>query len=374
MWITFSLRVVLLFFWYPADSIGLNEMFCMRKTTISVTTGHPDKVCDQIADGLLDEYLRRDPLARVTLRVLGSHGLFMIAGEVDSSADFDIASLTQKIYREIGYLDEVEVFVNVEKLVLSPAQKFLPRIPLTVTGYATSETRERLPSALVFAHAIARRLDDLRATDPAFAWLCPEGLVEVAYDRGHLVGVDVLTAHAEEIALKDVQSAIFERVVSPIIGSQQAPVTVNAFGPMVQGGFALCSGMSGQRPGVDLYGGLIPHADIAISGKDPYATERGGTYLARLAARTLVEQGLASNALVHVTYAPGRAEPVHIEALGTGEKSRGAKMDLSAIVKQSFDFRSEAIVERLSLAQPLYRTLAAYGHVGRFGCAWEEVK
>lgn len=346
----------------------------MRKTAISLTTGHPDKVCDQIADGVLDEYLRRDPNARVALRVLGSHGLFMIAGEVDSTADFDIATLARQIYHEIGYADEPEVFVNVEKPSLLETQRFLPRHPMTVTGYATRETRERLPSALVFAHAIARRLDDLRATDPAFSWLRPDGIVEVAYEHGHLAGVDVLASHAEEIAVKDVQSAIFERVVAPIIGSQHAPVTVNALGAMTRPGFEALSGQSGQRPGVDLYGGLIPHADMALSGKDPYHPERGGSYLARLAARTLVEEGLASSVLVHATYAPGRAEPVHVEAFGTADKSRGAKMDLSAVVKQTFDFRPEAIVERLSLARPLYRTLAAYGHVGRFGCAWEEMR
>lgn len=344
----------------------------MRKAAEAVTAGHPDKVCDQIADAIVDEYLRRDPEARVNVSVLGSRGMLVVGGEVRSKADFDVAALAKQTYADIGYADEPEVFANVD-VADEPARG--PRLPVdacVVNGYATRETREMLPRAFVFANNMARRLDDLRRANPEFSWLLPDGKVQVIAERERVVCVTVQAAHAPNIAPNDVRTAILERVVSPTVGEEGVQLYINPLGAFVNAGFAAASGMSGRKTAADTYGGLIPHGDSALSGKDPGRAERAGLYLARLAARWLVEQGLASSALVTAAYSPGRAEPAHLEASGVSEKSRGSKMDYTNLVRAQFDFRPDAIVERLGLLKPTYRAAAAYGHFGRPGFAWEE--
>ena len=344
----------------------------MYKTVESVTQGHPDKVCDQIADAIVDEYLRRDEGSRVDINVLGSHGMMMIGGEVNSKADFDIGGLAQKVYNEIGYKDDLEVFVNVEdqseemKLASKGASD-----NVVVNGYATRETREMLPRPVVYAHTLARRLDDLRRTDPSFNWLKPDGKVQIMMEKDEVRGVTILAAHQVSIKDKEVQTALLERVVMPVIGEGGAKIFINPIGPFTICGFRADSGANGRKQAVDTYGGLIPHGDSAFSGKDPGRASRAGAYMARFAARYIVEQGLASSALVNAVYTLGKATPVQIQAVGMGERSRGSKMDLTNLLKEKFDFRLDAIVERLSLNMPMYRGTAAYGHFGREGLPWE---
>lgn len=344
----------------------------MLKTVESVTIGQPDKVCDQIADAIVDEYIRRDPFARMDLQVLGSHGMLMIGGEVQSSADFDVGALAKKVYQEIGYPDDMEVFAN-----LAPSSEEMQRVKsgvmdmAVVNGYATNETRERLPRAVVFAHTLARRLDDLRKTDPSFSWMKPDGKVQVAMHGDRVEAVTVLCGHHVSINERDVRTAILERVIIPFVGEEGIQIYINPIGPFTICGFRADSGASGRKCSVDTYGGLIPHGDKSISGKDPMRVERAGAYLARLAAGTLVNEGLCATALVNVVYTMGRPEPIHVHAMGMGEKSRGAKMDLTTVIKQQFDFRPEAIVERLNLRQPIYQRTAYYGCFGREGLPWE---
>jgi len=346
----------------------------MRKAVESTTTGQPDKVCDQIADAIVDEYLRRDRDARLDLRVLGSHGMLMIGGEVDSAADFDVAELARQVYREIGYLDEIEVFANVERG--SEDMRRMPRgasmDTVVVNGYATRETREMLPLPLVMAHTMARRLDDLRRNDLQFQWLQPDGKVQVLMEKDRVTAVTMLVSHAPQIDLRDVQNAMIDRVIAPLAGEHGVQLHINAAGPFTAFGFQADSGISGHKTHVDTYGGLIPHGDHALCGKDPLKAERAGAYMARFAARHLVEQGLVSSALVNVVYTLGRAEPIHVHAVGTPEKSRGAKLDLTEIIKQRFDFRPEAIAERLDLRTPRYREAACFGQIGRAGFPWED--
>ncbi len=344
----------------------------MKKTVESVTQGHPDKVCDQIADAIVDEYLRRDPQAQVDLNVMGSHGMMMIGGEVTSTADFDIGALAQKVYKDIGYRDDVEVFVNIE--AQSDEMKRIKNGTtdnVVINGYATSETRELLPRAVVYAHNLSRRLDDLRKTDPAFSWLKPDGKVQVVMDRDKVVGVTVCASHQVSVADKDVQTALLERLLVPIVGEQGAQLYINPIGSFTEVGFRADSGASGRKSNVDTYGGLIPHGDCALSGKNPGKVDRAGSYMARHAARYIVSEGLASAAMVNLVYSMGRAEPVHIHAAGIGVKSKGAKMDLTNLIKEKFDFRPEAIVERLDLLKPVYQATASYGHFGREGFPWE---
>ncbi len=344
----------------------------MPKAVESTLAGQPDKMCDQIADAIVDEYLRRDPKAQVDINVLGAHGMLMIAGEVDSTADFDCGALAAQVYKEIGYAEEIQVFVNLGER--SPAMKEArarPSDTVVLTGYATRETREMLPRALVYAHTIARRVDELRNTDPAFQWLMPDGKVQLVMEGARVQSVTVLASHRDFIEPKDVQAAILDRVLNPVIGEEDAQVFVNPLGKFIVAGFAGDAGASGHKLSVDLYGGLIPSSDASLSGKDPGKVERAGTYMARAAARYVVAEGLAESAVVNVAYSLGRAEPVHLQVRGLAEKSRGAKMDLTNLIKQKFDFRPEAIVERLDLLRPIYFKTACYGHVGREEFPWE---
>lgn len=344
----------------------------MRKTVESVMAGHADKMCDQIADAIVDECLRRDPLAQADLDVLGSHGMLMIGGELKSEADFDVAALARSVYAGIGYTDDIEVFVNLEHPSEELAAVRGPVDTVVVNGYATRETRERLPRPLVYAHAIARRLDDLRRGDPAFAWLRPDGKVQVSMEKDVVKAVTILASHAPEVHPHDVRTALLERVVSPTVGEEGVQIYINPAGAFTVAGFQADSGVNGRRLAIDTYGGLIPFGDNALSGKDPHKAERAGAYMARVAARYLVDQGLVSSAVVTVAYTFGKEEPISVTAIGAGEKARGSTMDLGEIVRREFDFRPTAIVERLGLARPLYLATATYGHFGRLGFPWEE--
>ncbi len=345
----------------------------MRKAVECVTAGHPDKVCDQIADAIVDEYLRRDSEACVNVNVLGASGMFMVGGVISSSADFDIAALAQQVYADAGYSDEVQVFANIEPIHASWKKGMKSASDtVVVTGYATRETRERLPRPLVFASHLARRLDDVRRTDPSFSWLLPDGKVQVVMDKERVSAVTVVVAHKENIDVNEVRTAIVDRVVGPVVGNDAPQLYVNPLGAFTTCGFVACAGASGRKLAGDTYGGLVPFGDSVLSGKDPSRAERAGAYMARCAARWLVDQELASSAVVTVAYAVGRAEPVLLEAAGVSDKSRGAKMDYAALLRAQFDFRPEAIVERLGLRKPMYRASSVYGQFGRPGFPWEE--
>ena len=343
----------------------------MRKTVESTFIGQPDKVCDQIADALVDEYIRRDPEAHVDVNVMGSHGMMMIGGEVTSTADLDVGLIAKKVYADIGYTDEIEVFANIEEQ--SPEIKRAShgaQDTVIVNGYATNETRERMPRGLVFAHNIARRIDDLRKMDPAFSWLRPDGKVQIMTEKDHVVGVTILASHHLNIKDQEVRNALLERVVVPILG-EGIQIFINPIGSFTDVCFRSDSGVSGHKVHVDTYGGLIPHGDGVMIGKDPMRVERAGAYMARLAAKYLVDQDLVQSAMVQVVYTLGRVEPIHLHVVGMGEKSRGSKIDFTNLIKQQFDFRPEAIVERLALRKPMYQAAAVYGSFGREGFPWE---
>ncbi len=344
----------------------------MRKSFESVMSGNPDKVCDQIADAIVDEYIKRDKTASIDINVLGSHGMLMIGGEVNSDADFDIGELAKNVYRDIGYTDEIEVFVNVDD-----QSEEMKRVKNGVTdnvvinGYATSQTREMLPHPVVFAHNFVRRIDDLRKIDPSFSWLRPDGKVQIVMEKNEVKSITILASHHLNVTEKNVQTALLERLIEPLVGDNGLKIIINPLGPFTIIGFRADSGVSGSKVAVDTYGGLIPHGDFSLSGKDPMRVDRAGAYMARYVARYLVEQELCKSAMINLVYAMGQADPVHIHAIGMSEKSRGAKTDLTNLIKDKFDFRPEAIVERLGLRQSIYRQTAVYGHFGREGFPWE---
>lgn len=343
----------------------------MKKIVESTLQGQPDKVCDQIADAIVDEYIRQDKEARVDVNVMGSHGMLMIGGEVSSTADVDVGAIAKNVYANAGYTDEIEVFANIE----SPSDE-MKRAPhgvydtMVVNGYATNETRERLPRALVFAHNVARRVDDLRKTDPAFSWLRSDGKVQLMMEKDRVTGVTILVSHHMNVKEVDVKNALLERLVVPMLG-EGIQIFINPMGSFTDVCFRSDTGVSGHKVHVDTYGGLIPHGDVVLIGKDPTRAERAGSYVARAAAKYLVDQDLVQSAMVQLVYTLGRAEPVHLSVVGMGEKSRGAKTDFTNLIKQQFDFRPEAIVERFELIQPIYQSLATYGQFGRVGAPWE---
>ena len=343
----------------------------MLKTVEVPLAGHPDKVCDQIVDAILDEYLRRDPTSRVDLQALGSHGMVMIAGTVQSEADFDASELARKVYKDIGYEDDIEPFVNIEK----PSKDMTHAHgnggasgTCVVYGYATRETREFLPRALVYANAIAQRIDDLRRTDSSFAWMCPDGKVQITMDGAKPVSVTILVQHAQQMDLAQIQQRLIESAVEPVIGNGGGvKLLVNTAGTFCHGGFSAGAGASGRKNLSDTYGGLLPSGDSVLAGRDPMHPSRAGAYMARHAAKQLVSEGAASNVLITLGYAIGQPEPTFFQATsGKGE-------DLSDALRSRFDFRPAAIVERLDLRKPFYQHVATYGHFGREGVPWEEV-
>ena len=342
-------------------------------TVESVTSGHPDKICDQITDGIVDEYLRRDPESRLDLKVLGSHGMMMIGGEVNSTADFDVAALAKQIYREIGYLDEIEVFVNVEESSEEIKKTRGSYDTVTVNGYATRETREFLPLPLVLANGLVRRLDDLRKLDPSFHWLGADGKAQVVMEGKKVMAVTLLASHAADVSAIDAQARLLERVVAPVIGGEDAQIFINPLGIFSVQGFQSEAGASGRRTAADFYGGLIPHGDSSPIGKDPQRAERAGAYMARHVARQLVKEGKADSVVVSLTYTLGRIEPIAIDiktpsqapSPGVGRES------LLEYVKQNYNFNLDAIVEKFDLKKPIYRSISVYGQFGRDGLPWE---
>lgn len=342
----------------------------MLKAVEAPLAGHPDKVCDLLVESVIDEYLRRDLLSKMDIQALGSNGMVMLGGVVDSRADFDVTEIARKAYESVGYSDPVELFVNLERPKEEPRRSTQgggAQGTAIVHGYATRETRELLPRAVVYANAIARRVDDLRKTDTRFSWLRPDGKVQLVMEGDKVVAVTIIAAHDESMDLPQVQNLLLEHAVTPVLGAiEGTKVFINPVGPFTTGGFSMNAGVSGRKTLSDTYGGLLPHGGFALVGKDPLKPSRAGTYMARFAARELVKEGLASNVLISAVYSVGLVEPVLLTARA------GDGKDISDLVKERFDFRPEAIVERFNLRRPIYAAGVHYGIFGREGMPWEE--
>jgi S-adenosylmethionine synthetase len=341
------------------------------KTAEMATEGHPDKVCDQIADAILDAYLTHDPSARVAVEVMGSHGLVLIAGEVTSEAQIDAEAVARKVYADIGYPDDIEVLCNIEKQskeIAAGVDSGGAGDQGIMHGYATSETPEAMPRAYALSQRLALGLADLRRHDTNFSWLKPDGKTQVTTDGGIIKSVIVSAQHDPTVTLEDLRKALIEELVKPVIGeTRDVDVMINPSGTFLSGGFGADTGLTGRKIVADAYGPLIPHGGGAFSGKDATKVDRSAAYMCRYAAKNIVGNGLAKNCLVSVAYAIGREEPVMLRARS------GDGQDLTEIVRKNFDFRPLAIIERLKLRQPIFRRTAAFGHFGREGFPWEEV-
>ncbi len=342
-----------------------------RYTTESVTSGHPDKVCDQISDAILDACLAQDRDARVAVESFGSHGTLMLGGEVKTSASVDFEKIARDLYTGIGYDDELKILNTIAQQSPDIAQGVDTGgagDQGIMYGYATDETKEMLPLGVVLAHALARRLEILRR-DGTLTWLKPDGKTQVTIAQGKVITALTSTQHAEEISQEDIRAALIEHLFTPILGSvEHIEILVNPTGKFVLGGFTADAGLTGRKIMVDTYGGLMPHGGGAFSGKDATKVDRSAAYMCRFAAKNLVANGYAKKALVSVAYAIGRVEPVMIEAFDDTGKN------LTDVVVKNFDFKPRAIIERLGLTRPIFRDTAAYGHFGVDGRPWEAIE
>ena len=373
-------------------------------TSESVTEGHPDKICDQISDAVLDAILEKDPNARVACETTACTGLIHVMGEITTSCYVDIPKVAREVVREIGYdrgkfgfdcdtcgvitsIDEQsgDIAMGVDKALESKEGSE----DLTggagdqgmMFGYACDETPELMPLAISLSHKLAKQLTAIRKAG-VVNYLRPDGKTQVTveYDGERPVRVDavvVSTQHSPEVTLEQIRSDMVELVIKPIIPEElldeNTKYYVNPTGRFVKGGPAADSGLTGRKIIVDTYGGSAPHGGGAFSGKDPTKVDRSAAYAARWVAKNIVAAGLARKCQVQLAYAIGVAHPVSVmvETFGTGKVSDER---LEKAVRKVFDLRPTAIIRDLDLRKPIYRQLAAYGHMGRedLGVTWEK--
>mgnify|MGYP002528595983 FL=1 len=381
----------------------------MRKylfTSESVTEGHPDKICDQISDAVLDAILAKDPPARVACETTCTTGMVYIMGEISTTCYVDIPKIARQVIRDIGYTrakygfdaDTCGVISNIDEQSADIAlgvdhsleTKTGAETDEFVTGagdqgmmfgFACNETPELMPMAISLAHKLAKRLAQVRK-DGTLAYLRPDGktqvTVEYVDDKPSRIDTIVISnQHSPDVSTEQIRADILEYVVKPIVPSEllddQTKYFVNPTGRFVVGGPQGDSGLTGRKIIVDTYGGYGRHGGGAFSGKDPTKVDRSAAYAARYVAKNIVAAGLADKCEIQLAYAIGVAHPVsiNVNTFGTGKVEDEV---LAKAVEKVFDLRPEAIIHMLDLRRPIYRQLAAYGHFGReeLGVAWEK--
>ncbi|MEW9081676.1 methionine adenosyltransferase [Caldanaerobacter subterraneus] len=377
-------------------------------TSESVTEGHPDKICDQISDAILDEILKKDPYARVACETAVTTGLVLVMGEITTECYVDIPRIARDVIRDIGYTRAKYGFDADTCAVITSIDEQSPDIAMGVNkalearkgeltdseieaigagdqgimiGFACDETEELMPMPIMLAHKLARRLAEVRKNG-TLSYLRPDGKTQVTieYEEDRPLRVDsvvVSAQHAPEIDHDTIEKDIIEHVVNVIIPEnmmdKNTKIFVNPTGRFVLGGPQADSGLTGRKIIVDTYGGYARHGGGAFSGKDPTKVDRSASYAARYVAKNIVAAGLAKKCEVQVAYAIGVATPLEVEinTFGTGKIS---DEKISEIVKKVFDLRPAAIIRDLDLRRPIYRQVAAYGHFGRhdLDLPWEK--
>ena len=371
----------------------------------SVTEGHPDKVCDQISDAVLDAILAQDPDAHVACETACTTGMVMVMGEITTTATVDIPTIARGVVKDIGYNGEEGNFDHATCAVMTAIDEQSPDIAMGVNeaiesreasedtydrigagdqglmfGYACTETPELMPLPISLSHALCKQLSKLRK-DGTLPYLRPDGKAQVTVEYvdnkpARIDAVVVSTQHASDATLETIREDVIEKIIRPIIPAElldnETHVYVNPTGRFVVGGPQGDTGLTGRKIIVDTYGGYARHGGGAFSGKDPTKVDRSACYMARYAAKNVVAAGLAQRCEIQLAYAIGVARPmsVLVDTFGTGIVEDGK---ITEAVKSVFDFRPAAIIDTLQLRRPIYRPLAAYGHIGRedLNVVWE---
>ena len=363
-------------------------------TSESVTEGHPDKMCDQISDAVLDAILAQDPAARVACETFTTTGIVTVMGEITTTAHYDVQKIVRDVVLDIGYNSSDMCFDGNSCAVMTAIHAQSPDIAMGVDdaletrgegaddigagdqgmmfGYACNETPELMPMPIALSHRLSRRLAEVRKNG-TLPYLRPDGKsqVTVVYENGKPVAVDAVvisTQHAPEVTQEQIHEDIMAQVILPVIPAEllneETKYFINPTGRFVIGGPAGDTGLTGRKIIVDTYGGYAPHGGGAFSGKDPTKVDRSAAYAARYVAKNIVAAGLAEKCEIQLAYAIGVAKPVSllVDTKGTGVVADDV---LSAAVAKVFDLRPAAIIKRLGLRAPIYRQTAAYGHFGR---------
>lgn len=366
-------------------------------TSESVTEGHPDKVCDQISDAVLDAIIEQDGNAHVACETFCSTGMVVVMGEITTTAKVDITAIARGVIKDIGYNGEEGNFDASTCAVMTAIDGQSPDIAMGVNaaiesrdggtdaydrigagdqglmfGYACDETKEYMPLAISLSHALCKKLAAVRK-DGTLPYLKPDGKAQVTVEYENDVpkrieAVVVSTQHSESVSLDTIRKDIIAQVITPVIPSElldnDTKIYVNPTGRFVIGGPQGDTGLTGRKIIVDTYGGYARHGGGAFSGKDPTKVDRSACYMARYAAKNVVASGLAKRCEIQLAYAIGVARPVSVfvDTFGTGTV---ADDKIAAAVGSVFDFRPAAIIDTLQLRRPIYRPLAAYGHIGR---------
>ena len=363
-------------------------------TSESVTEGHPDKICDQISDAILDALVAQDPTSHVAVECFTTTGLVIVGGEVTTRGYVDVQKTTREVLESIGYTDP-DFGIDAEHAgVLVSIHGQSPDINQGVSkksveeqgagdqglmfGYACKETPELMPLPIMLAHKLARRLSEVRKNG-ALKYLRPDGKSQVAveYVDGkptRLHNVVIAAQHNPEITLEQLRADVLEQVIKPVCKDyidEKTEFFINMTGRFVVGGPQGDTGLTGRKIIVDTYGGMGRHGVGCFSGKDPSKVDRSAAYMARYVAKNIVAADLADKCEVQLSYVIGRAEPtsVNVNTFGTGKVS---DEKLVEAIKKTFDLRPGKIIEHLDLLKPIYRQTAAYGHFGREGVTWEK--
>ena len=376
-------------------------------TSESVTEGHPDKICDQISDAVLDSILEKDPTARVACQTAVTTGMVLVMGEISTSCYVDIPKVVRKTIREIGYdrakygfdCDTCSVLTSIDEqsgdIAMGVDEALESRAGTKddveavgagdqgmMFGYATNETPEFMPSPIAMAHRLSRRLTEVRKNE-TLPYLRPDGKTQVTveYDDNKVVRIDAIvisTQHDEHVSQEQIREDLMEHVIKHVIPAElldeSTKYYINPTGRFVVGGPQGDSGLTGRKIIVDTYGGYGRHGGGAFSGKDPTKVDRSAAYAARWVAKNLVAAGVADKLEIQLAYAIGVAKPVSIEVetFGTGKLN---EEEITRIVEKVFDLRPGAIIRDLDLRRPIYRQTAAYGHFGRndLNLPWEQL-